>query len=171
MRRERVIVSVLSLLLLIVGALLYQPFHGFRVEVILSGSMKPSVNTGSLVIIRELHSWQYQIGDIVSFRPPTAHAESITHRIIDLDMVNGVNVMRTKGDANSSSDLWQSSLGSISGKVLFSIPWIGYPVAWLRLPIGFIGVAIFTFCLCVLPQLIELWHSLRPPLRNLQPET
>lgn len=167
MLRDRLIVGFLSVSLLVIGLLFYGPVHGFRVEAILSGSMKPALDTGSLVLIRELKPWQYQAGDIVSFRPPTKDGGNVTHRIVSLAMLDGVPAMRTKGDANDSVDPWQSSLGAVTGKTLFSVPWLGYPVAWLKQPVGFIAVLLVTFCLCVLPELMELWRSLRP--RSVQP--
>ena len=170
MLRDRLIVGCLSFSFLLIGLLFYRPLHGFRVQVILSGSMKPALQTGSLVLVQERKPWEYKVGDIVSFRPPTAKAVTVTHRIIDLRLHNGVPIMHTKGDANSSGDPWESSLGSITGKTLISIPWLGYPIAWLQHPVGFIALAVCTFCLCIVPELIELWQCLQKSSNQLVPE-
>lgn len=160
MRREdrlsRGFVIILSVTALIIGLLLYKPISGYRVQVILSDSMQPIFSAGSLVLLREYRPEEYRIGDIVSFLPPIRQAQSVTHRIVSRSVTHDVPVILTKGDANPQPDPWTLSLGEVTGKVLVSVPWLGYPVSWLKHPIGFFTVTSATFLACILPELLSL---------------
>jgi len=120
--------------------------YGFQFEVVTSGSMEPSLKTGSLVLIRAMNPREYKVGDIVSFHPPLPKKMSVTHRITKLySSDDGIPEMATKGDANTNGDPWVTSLGAIEGKKIIAIPWIGYGIQFLQTPHGFLGVALLTF--------------------------
>ena len=110
----------------------------YKVHIIQSGSMAPTLPVGSVIISQSLPPEQYQVGDIVTFMAANKPRVLVTHRIAALSIsTGGTKVFQTKGDANTNGDLWINSLGSITGKTVAVIPWLGYPLIWLKTVIGF----------------------------------
>src|SRR5438034_11360898 len=54
---------------------------GFRGEVILSGSMRPHLAPGDLVVVERVAPAQMRVGDVVSFSAPGRRGVTITHRV------------------------------------------------------------------------------------------
>ena len=156
-------VSLLALVLLVATTFLaYRSLRGVRLESITSGSMAPSLSTGSLILVRTLPPWQYKVGDIVTFKAPLPGFPLVTHRITRLYRLNsGLPVMETKGDANAIADPWVVSVGDIVGKERLAVPRLGTLLVWLQTPFGFLGCAIASLLLIVLPEVLSL-RSLRP---------
>ncbi len=117
---------------------------GFQMFVVKSGSMEPEIKTGSLVIDRT--STDYRIKDVITFKVSDSK-ETVTHRIIDENIKDGVTSYQVKGDANATPDPDPVLKTNVVGKVLFSIPFLGYLIAFIRsLP----GLILFI----ILPTLI-----------------
>jgi len=120
-------------LLLIVSVL---PVSGnYKVLVVLSGSMEPTIKKGSVVIVKPAED--YKIGDIITFGSFGRSKTPITHRIYDIKVVEGKPFYITKGDANKTPDSGEISSERIIGKVLFSLPYFGYAVETAKKPWGF----------------------------------
>jgi signal peptidase len=160
--------ALLGLTVLSIGYLGSHSLFGLRAKVITSSSMQPALRTGSLLIIEQKLPQQYQAGDIVSFRAPTAGGIEVTHRITRVyRTLTGVQVMATKGDANANGDPWTTSIGAIEGKEVMSIPWIGYGLLFMQTPIGFLVVVLLTFLLFVYVELCHIFTSLHIARANL----
>lgn len=101
---------------------------GFGAAVILSGSMEPALSIDDLIIVKKCDD--YDIGDIIVYQ---RNYELIVHRIVEID---GNNVI-TKGDANNIYDK-AIDISSIKGRVIFSIPFIGRLIEFIKSPIGII---------------------------------
>ncbi|WP_419179306.1 signal peptidase I SipW [Gottfriedia acidiceleris] len=104
---------------------------GYQIKVVLSGSMEPTFQTGSIISIklRNNHS-TYQKGDVITFHK---EKELITHRIIDIHKVSGKVLYKTKGDHNNAPDLWEVSKEDIVGQYTgFTIPYIGYAMDFTK---------------------------------------
>jgi len=108
---------------------------GFKSYVVLTGSMQPTIKTGSMIIVKP--SEQYKIGDIVTFGPYSKVKPPVTHRIVDTRVQNGQIFYNTKGDANNSPDSREISNKDIIGKLRVKIPYVGYAVSAAKKPVGF----------------------------------
>lgn len=106
---------------------------GYNYKTVLTGSMEPAIPVGSIVITKEQSS--YEIEDIISFQEEGA---IITHRIISIDRERYI----TKGDANNVADTEEVQQKQILGKVILTIPLLGYLVMWLMSPVGIISLFI-----------------------------
>ena len=106
---------------------------GYNYKTVLTGSMEPAIPVGSIVITKEKSS--YEIEDIISFQEEGA---IITHRIISIDRERYI----TKGDANNVADTEEVQQKQILGKVILTIPLLGYLVMWLMSPFGIISLFI-----------------------------
>lgn len=76
---------------------------GYRVAQERTGSMVPVIPVGALVIYTPVSGASLRRGEIISFR----HAgvlDTITHRIVQAKDRNGIVYVRTRGDANRSTD-------------------------------------------------------------------
>ncbi len=96
-----------------------------------SNSMKPTFYKGDMLIIRG--SDNLNIGDIIVYSSKL-HSNHIVHRII----MKNQDGMITKGDYNHKQDPWIVKNENVKGKVLFSIPLLGWPKVALSDAIKFI---------------------------------
>jgi len=112
------------------------PISGnYKVKVVLSGSMDPAIKKGSIVVIKPVDL--YKIDDVITFGKDTRTDIPITHRIVESHAVNGKMLYKTKGDANNDVDLEEVRESKVIGKVLFSVPYLGYLIDFAKKPIGF----------------------------------
>ena len=119
---------------------------------VLSGSMEPAIHTGSVVVV--IQESQYKIGDVVTFGKISKTEISTTHRIIANHAVEGIIFFSTKGDANNSPDIHEITKRDIQGKVLFSIPYIGYILDFARKPIGLLIIIL-------IPSIFIIYDEIR----------
>jgi signal peptidase len=131
--RFSLIAAVVVLALLLLGTLVPVPGN-FKVKIVESGSMEPAIKTGGIVVIKP--SGTYSVGDVITFGPDTKTQVPTTHRVVAIS--SGPNpVYTTKGDANDASDPASTHRSDIEGKVLLTIPYIGFILAFARTPLGF----------------------------------
>lgn len=95
----------------------------FRVTYFLSGSMEPSYYPGDLAIVYTGNNLTINPGDVIFFH---INGEPVIHRIISIE--NGR--MITQGDANDTPDI--TKIEHVDGKLLFSIPKVGYLFEWIQ---------------------------------------
>lgn len=86
---------------------------------VITGSMKPGINPGDIVMVKSISLNEIERGDIVTFYKGR---DIITHRAIEND---GDGIL-TKGDNNNVSDDGQVNSEDFIGKVIFVIPKLGY---------------------------------------------
>jgi signal peptidase I len=144
MKKLKIIIKVIYNILfvfLIISALFillttYDIIPGFNFYVVMSGSMEPTIKTGSVVVISEQN--QYNIDDIITVRERNNPNQTFTHRIIDITDTQEDIEYITKGDANETADPDTVLEEQIVGKKTLSIPIIGYLVHFAKQPTGFI---------------------------------
>ncbi len=124
----------------------------YKVMMVLSGSMEPKIKTGSIVIVRPVD--EYKVGDIISYYDSSNRERVVTHRIFKIEKTEERNFYQTKGDANDAPDLQIFSEDLIIGKVLFSIPYLGYVLNGIRQPV------IFTL-LIIVPSTIIIYEEIK----------
>ncbi|MBN3544375.1 signal peptidase I SipW [Fictibacillus barbaricus] len=98
---------------------------GYQIKAVLSGSMEPVFQTGSIISIKQADDTDsYKKGDIITFQ---MEEKLITHRIIEVSNKNGQVSYKTKGDNNDGPDMWMVPSGSVIGKYTgFTVPYAGY---------------------------------------------
>lgn len=115
-------VALIALLLLAVAVAVVPRVLGGAALTVLSGSMEPTYAPGDLVISVPQDS--YREGDVVTFQPVPGDPTLITHRVVAVHYGNEIS-FTTRGDANGADDEPISS-EQIMGKVIYSIPYLGY---------------------------------------------
>ena len=128
-----VLVIVCALTLLLAPRLL-----GAKVLVVLSQSMEPTIPMGAIVVSRPVSASEVKVGDAITFSSPGGGSDLITHRVVEI-VGSGIAVsFRTQGDATEEPDLELVQPFQLVGRVLFSVPYLGYGAHFTRTPLGFI---------------------------------
>ena len=130
-------------------------FFGYDSFVIYSGSMEPTVKTGSLLVVKPVAAENLQVGDVIVFRSPGNHA-TITHRIAGIREENGQRIFTTKGDASSNPDPREVRLQGQVGKMAYTIPYLGYLVDFIKTKEG---ALIFLVAPALGLGLMHLWKE------------
>ncbi len=121
---------------------------GLKSYVVMTGSMEPFIKTKSLIYTIEQK--QYSVGDVITFKRGD---EDITHRIVSVSNVGGLQLFQTKGDANKSADPQKAFQTSVTGKVILSLPLLGYLVLFMRTIPGFVLFIFIPALLLVVQEL------------------
>jgi signal peptidase len=126
-----------------------------RPYVVYSGSMEPAIKTGSVIL--SIPTQNYLQGDIVTFSPSGSSKDLVTHRIALKKYPEGVDgnpSYLTAGDANEDYDNWEITNDNIIGKVVLTIPYVGYAADFAKKPQGFL-------LLVVVPATIVIYEELK----------
>ncbi len=140
------------------------PIKGnIQIKVVLSGSMEPSIKTGSIILIKPADS--YNIGDVITFasnfKEPNGARIPVTHRIVEIKKQNSEVSYITKGDANEDADETVISYKSVMGKVLFDAPYLGYVVETAKKPYGFLALIMIPALIIIYDQAKKIWDEIK----------
>jgi len=113
------------------------PHVGWSVDAVVSGSMEPALQTGSLVVSRPVESEEIEVGDIITFRPALIGENMVTHRVVGIEKNSPISFY-TKGDANSKQDPFKIPAKNLVGKICVHTPYLGYVTEFLKTPAGFV---------------------------------
>lgn len=119
-----IIVIIMGLLVALSSA----KFNLFTI-VVGSGSMRPVIQKGDLVLVKKVKPNTLKKDDILVFNHERI---TVVHRIIEIKTQNGEPVFYTKGDANKNADDYGIDSENAIGKVIFKIKYIGYPTIWIN---------------------------------------
>ena len=147
---------VALIILVLVGIVLGKgvPLVGRQSIVIGGGSMEPTLGLGSAIVIRPVDPASLAVGDIVSMQVGPERT-TYTHRIVAVvDRADG-RWIRTKGDANAAPDPTLVPAGAVLGRVELVIPYAGYLLALLSLPLGVMFVLGLAATLLAIAWLLE----------------
>lgn len=147
--------AVVFIVLLLLSSALPIP-GGWKTFVVQSGSMEPAIKTGGIVVVKPMTA--YGVGDIITFGPRSKTKPPTTHRIIEVkDDGNFV----TKGDANNGEDMRTVSRYEVIGRVLFSVPYVGYAVAAAQKPWGFVVIVIIPAAIVIWEETNKIWREVK----------
>ena len=97
---------------------------------IATGSMKPNINIGDVVIIDQKYPVKdLKVGQILAHKYEN---KVIVHRIAKIIISDGEFFIYTKGDANNGMDGYAIKEDMILGRVDKKIPYVGLPTVWLN---------------------------------------
>ena len=115
--------------------------------VVVSGSMEPTIKTGSVAFTKTVDPKNIKSGDIIAFTSPSNSQDTILHRVNSISSTDPL-LFKTKGDNNNDIDAWDVQDVGVKGVYFFAIPYLGSLAALLRQPWGFaviVGVPAFIF--------------------------
>lgn len=100
----------------------------WMVSPVLSGSMRPGLPVGGVVVSERVPVSALAVRDVIVFRRPDLPSEQMVHRVVGLDRGGtGVLRIRTQGDANAVQDPWTLIVSqSYMYRARWSVPLVGY---------------------------------------------
>ena len=134
-------------------------FFGIRLYTVQSGSMEPTIKTGSLILVKTKGT--YAPSDIITFYKSSASKEAVTHRLLELKTENGITYGITQGDANNTPDQERIYLYNIIGKVRLAIPYLGYPLGFARTTTGVVILIIIPTTIIIYDEILKIKQELR----------
>jgi signal peptidase len=160
-KKAGTIAGVIILILLVTSVLfvLVTPFFGWRTEIVLSGSMEPAIPTGSVVVSRPVAAEDVREGDIILFASVAGNSLT-THRVFKVESSGGGPHFVTKGDANKGADINPVVPDQLLGIIVFSVPYLGYLIAFIRTPFGLVLCILVPVAVLIISELLNLLKSL-----------
>jgi len=113
--------------------------------VVASGSMLPVLETYDVLIVQGHEPFEdIEKGDIIVFNRPSDHNRVIVHRVVSI-IDDDPKTLRTKGDANPASipgTDFPITEEEYIGKVVYTLPQVGYVTQLLKPPINYVIIAV-----------------------------
>ncbi|MGH9062098.1 MAG: signal peptidase I, partial [Acidimicrobiales bacterium] len=100
---------------------------GWHSTVVLTGSMRPLVQPGDVLVYQPVRAAQLRVGQIALVRNPAHPGSLLSHRVA---AVNADGTITTKGDANHQADSTPVPAGDVIGLGRLEVPKVGLPVVW-----------------------------------------
>ena len=126
-RRVLAWMVLLAVVAVIALAVVLPRATGARPYVVLTGSMRPQLPPGTLVVVRPVPTSELAAGRVVTYQLRSGEPEVVTHRIVALGYDGqGRRVFRTQGDANRAPDTAWVHPEQILGERWYSLPWVGH---------------------------------------------
>ena len=131
----------------------------FRVETVLSGSMRPAFAPGDLILVRPEPASAVRAGQVISYSIPVGDHHVESHRIVRVVRGGAHPVVITKGDANGAPDPWRARLDSPTAwRLWLVVPKLGLVIGALRSPaVHLLTVLIAPLALAAL-WLMAIWR-------------
>jgi signal peptidase len=132
---------------------------GWRPYTVLTGSMRPGIQPGDVVMDRPVSITDAHVGDVVTFSDPTRHGNLVTHRIRSIAHRAEATDVETRGDANNTSERWTIATKDRVGMVVYTLPKIGRIATAIRNPIGILLIVVVPVLLIGFGVLRKIWQE------------
>jgi signal peptidase I len=129
---------------------------GYRALTVVSGSMEPTLETGSVVLDDVISPLEARPGDILTFNDPERR-RLLTHRLRRMRVEGGMAHMVTQGDANDAPERWSIPVTGEVGRVAYHVPKVGHLRAFIsrrEVRLGLLG-AVLLFGVLIL---VDVWR-------------
>ncbi|MBS4022816.1 MAG: signal peptidase I [Dethiobacter sp.] len=130
---------------------------GHQMYIVLSGSMSPAFDTGSLVLVKPVDPETITEGDIITFRGTGTSTTMLTHRVIGVNKEGDLSFY-TRGDANQVDDPIPVAARNVIGRVSFAIPYAGYVMDFARTKKGLLTIVIIPGIFVIILELRNLFR-------------
>jgi signal peptidase I len=146
-------------LLAIFAALHFSLIGNVQLKTVVSGSMEPTIQTGSVVVIDSAPSAinAVGVGDVITYNEPGSTERIVTHRVVGVEPGGFI----TQGDANQSTDRYVVASSDIIGTVQNSVPYAGYAAKSIYTPVGL-------SMLVIVPTILVIFTELKNIRRNIK---
>ena len=120
---------------------------------VLTGSMRPSLPPGDVVLSEAVAPLSVRPGDVVTFHDPSRGGELVTHRVKSMRRDGPVVRFVTQGDANDVPERWTVAADGQIGRAVLHVPKVGYVLHWAGSREGKLGLIALPAGLLVLLEL------------------
>lgn len=158
-----ILVMIMSLCFVLYAAVSGETpnIFGYELMVVLSGSMEPTIQTGSVIAVKPTTDpGGYEAGDVITFHTSADPNTFITHRIIEVDGASKTGVQYvTKGDNNDAQDPAPVPAERVIAHYAdFTVPWVGYIAEFSKSRFGIVLLFIVPGVILMISQLIHVWR-------------
>lgn len=131
---------------------------GYQFKTVLSGSMEPEIQTGSIISIKQGGDpTRFEKDDVITFRSDDI---LITHRIIEVQESGQQYI--TQGDNNNGPDLEPVPADNVVGAYTgFTVPYVGYVIDFASSKQGTVLLLILPGVLLVMYAAVTIWRVLK----------
>lgn len=152
-----ILVIVATALVVGLAAITVGPkFLPYQALVVRSGSMSPTIPTGSVVFYKKIAAENVKVGDVIVFAKPGQPDEKVTHRVFQIGTAPTGRYFITKGDANGAPDSWRVPAAGTGWLAETHVPIVGYILADLQSSAGRLLLLLIPAALLALITLHEL---------------
>lgn len=134
----------------------YEPL--ISLYTIISPSMEPNINVYDVVITRRVKPEEIKEGDVITFISSSTLGEglTITHRVKSVIKTEGDIKFRTQGDNNPIPDSALVTSNNLLGKVVFTIPFLGYIQFMLQSKSGWLFFLLIPAIIVVIYDVVKV---------------
>ena len=153
-----IIISFFAFLLIFQSTFLKnKSIFGYRSYVIASNSMYPVLEYGDVILVKDINFDDIEIGDIITYQGNNGELKNkiITHEVIDINYVNDVKVLVTKGRANTGVDPYVYP-EQIYGKFFYKYTIISFVSKIVRNKFGFVLFIFIPFGILFVLEFINM---------------
>lgn len=145
--------------------LMNRPVLGWQAFTVPTGSMRPGITPGSVVLVHQVATRSLHVGDVVTYTNPLTMRTTLTHRIIKIYTLQGKTpAIITQGDANASADP-PAVMGLIKGKEVGHVPYVGTLFMWAKTWPGLIALIYLPSLIIIgreTARLAQYWRRMKP---------
>lgn len=160
MQTIKKILTILGITVMVVCCGVFALSHvsgfGWKALAIPTGSMRPNILPGSLVLVHRVPDSTLKVGDVITYANPMKQSDTISHRIIKIYSIDGkIPSYITKGDANPSPDQ-PVVAGQVEGKVVWHAKYIGNLILYSKDPIVILPIVYLAAVLIMIEEVQQL---------------
>lgn len=133
---------------------------GYQMYIVVSGSMNPAFDTGSMVFVKPVNPDEIKEREIITYRGLGDGRQLVSHRVVSISDTEDGITFTTKGDANDVPDPNPVPTRNLVGKVVLAVPYLGYFMDFSKTKRG-------TLILVVIPAAILLVYELGNLYKNM----
>jgi signal peptidase len=110
----------------VAGAVLVPRLGGATPYTVLTGSMRPALPPGTLVVVRPVPAEQLGIGSVITYQVESGKPTVVTHRVVGTGVdAKGEPIFHTRGDANEVVDRTPVRAVQVKGELWYAVPHLG----------------------------------------------
>ena len=135
---------------------------GLQMYEVLSGSMEPGMQTGSVIFDKPgVDTKNLIVGDVITFKASEDPKMLITHRILQVKSAEGAPVFQTKGDANNAPDSKLVPAADVVAQYNnITIPYLGFYLNFMKSKAGIVLLIIVPGALLIISTMISLFREI-----------
>ena len=132
---------------------------GYHMYIVLSGSMAPAFDTGSMVFVKPVEPEEIKEGDVITFRGSGDSSFLTTHRVMEIIGTRQDLEFITKGDANDVNDPYPVPGDNLVGRVALVVPYVGYLMAFGQTKQGMLVLIVVPGVLLIINESHKLYKN------------
>jgi signal peptidase len=133
---------------------------GHHMYIVLSGSMSPAFDTGSVIFVEPMEPEDIREGDIITYRGLGDSRLLTTHRVVGIEGSGQDLEFITRGDANDVNDPYPIPGENLVGKVTLSIPYLGFLMGFGQSKQGLLVLVVIPGVLLIINESFKLYKSI-----------